>query len=458
MPEIMSKLLEQAARDGISYLEGIHERRVRPTAAEIDALSALDTPLSEGPTSPEEALSALHRFGSPATMASTGGRYFGFVIGGALPVAVGANWIATAWDQNSGLEVAGPTTSFIEQVAERWLVELLPVTPGSAVGFVTGVTMANFCGLAAARHAILTRHGWDVEARGLYGAPEITVVVGAEAHGSLKKALSLLGLGRDRVIVVPVDDQGRMRADAVPFDRINADTIVCLQAGNVNSGSFDPLAAIIPAARERGAWVHIDGAFGLWTGASPRYAHLVAGSEAADSWATDGHKWPNLPYDSGIVICRDPRQLHAAMSMSGEYLDQSGARVPFQHTPELSRRARGVEMWAALRTLGRTGMADLIDRTCAHAQRFAAGLTAAGFTVLNDVVINQVLVSFGTPEHTQRVIAAIQQEGTCWCGGTQWKGAPAMRISVSSWATTADDVERSLEAMIRCARATAVSA
>lgn len=448
----MRTLLEQAAQDGIRYLETIRDRRANPTREDLEALAALDLPLPEAPGNDREVLASLDRFGSPATMASTGGRYFGFVIGGALPVAVGANWIATAWDQNSGLEVTSPAAAFIERVAERWVTELLPVAPESVAGFVTGVTMANFCGLAAARHAILARHGWDVEARGLFGAPEIQVVVGADAHGSLKKALGLLGLGRDRVLVVPVDDQGRMRADAVPYARIHADTILCVQAGNVNTGAFDP-GGIIAEARARGAWVHVDGAFGLWAGASPRHAHLLAGYEHADSWATDGHKWPNLPYDSGIVICRDAKQLRAAMSMTGDYLDQSGGRIPYQYTPELSRRARGIEFYAALRTLGREGIAELIDRSCAHARRFAEGLRAAGFHILNEVAINQVLVSFGSPERTQQVIAAVQAEGTCWCGGTIWRNEPAMRISVSSWATTAEDVERSIKAIVRCAKA-----
>lgn len=448
-------LFEQAARYGIDYLAHIRERHVAPLADDLSRANALDTPLPDAPVPPEKTLELLHTLGSPATMASAGSRYFGFVIGGSLPVAAAANWLATAWDQNAGLVVTSPISALIERVAERWLVELLPVAPGSRVGFVTSVTTANFCGLAAARHAILARQGWDVEAKGLFGAPEITVIVGAEAHGSLKKTLSLVGLGRDRVITVPTDDQGRMRADVFPFDRVDDRTIVCLQAGNVNTGSFDPAALIIPEARERGAWVHVDGAFGLWAGTSPKHAHLLNGYADADSWATDGHKWPNLPYDNGMVICRNSEHLQAAMSMTGDYLDQSGPRIPYQYTPELSRRARGVDVWAALHTLGRQGLAELIDRTCAHAQRFAAAIREAGFDVLNEVVINQVLVSFGSADHTERTIKAVQADGTCWCGGTKWNGRPAMRISVSSWATTDHDVERSIEAIIRCAKAAA---
>jgi glutamate/tyrosine decarboxylase-like PLP-dependent enzyme len=450
-----TSLLEQAARYGIDHLEHLRERRVAPLAEDLDRANALDKALPEGPVPAATTLELLHTLGSPATMASPGGRYFGFVIGGSLPVAAGANWLATAWDQNAGLDVTSPISALIERVAERWVVDLLHLPPGSRVGFVTSVTTANFCGLAAARHALLARQDWDVEAKGLFGAPEITVIIGAEAHGSLKKALSLVGFGRDRVITVPTDEQGRMRADRFPFDAVNDRTIVCLQAGNVNTGSFDPAALIIPEARRRGAWVHVDGAFGLWAGASPDHAHLVHGYADADSWATDGHKWPNLPYDNGMVICRDEQHLRAAMSMTGDYLDQSGPRIPYQYTLELSRRARGVDVWAALHTLGRQGVAELIGRTCAHALRFAAALREAGFEVLNDVVINQVLVSFGSAERTERTIKAVQADGTCWCGRTKWRGAPAMRISVSSWATTSEDVERSIEAIVRCARSSA---
>jgi glutamate/tyrosine decarboxylase-like PLP-dependent enzyme len=297
---------------------------------------------------------------------------------------------------------------------------------------------------------LLERAGWDVEADGLFGAPPITVVVGEEAHASVHKALGLLGMGRNRVVRVPVDNQGRMRADALPH--LDANTILCLQAGNVNTGAFDPAAAIIPEARERGAWVHVDGAFGLWSATSPQYAHLVHGFEQADSWATDAHKWPNTGYDCGIALVRQPDHLSAAMAMNASYLHLSEHRDPSDFNPELSRRARGVELWAALKSLGRSGMAQIVERTSAHARRFAEGLRAAGFQVLNDVVINQVLVSFGTAEKTLRTIERIQQDGTCWCGSTVWQEQTAMRISVSSWATTNDDVERSLAAMIKAAQ------
>jgi glutamate/tyrosine decarboxylase-like PLP-dependent enzyme len=309
--------------------------------------------------------------------------------------------------------------------------------------------MANFSGLAAARHAVLERAGWNVEADGLYGAPEITVVVGAEAHATLFKGLGLLGLGRSRVVTVPVDDQGRMRADAFPA--IAGPSIVCLQAGNVNSGSIDPLSEIIPRAKAAGAWVHVDAAFGLWAAASPALRSRVAGVELADSWATDAHKYLNVPFDCGIALVRDPALLRAAMAVHTAYLPGGAPRDPFDYTPELSRRARGTEVWAALRALGRRGVAELVERTCRHAKRFAEGLEAAGFEVLNDVVLNQVLVSFGEPARTSRVIARLQDDGTCWCGGTVWQGRTAMRISVCNWATGEADVERSLEAMRRAA-------
>jgi glutamate/tyrosine decarboxylase-like PLP-dependent enzyme len=319
----------------------------------------------------------------------------------------------------------------------------------SAGGFVTCATAANFSALAAARHTLLARAGWDVEAHGLFGAPPLTIVVGDEVHASVQKALSLVGFGRDRVVRVPVDAQGRMRLDAFP--EVDDRTIVCVQAGNVNSGAFDPIPQICERAHSSGAWVHVDGAFGMWAAAAPARAHLVRGVEDADSWATDAHKWLNVPYDSGLVFTRNADGLRTAMSVGGAYLAQDEDRVPYQYTPEFSRRARGIEIWAALRHLGRVGLADLIERTCRYAGRFAEGLRAAGYRVLNDAVLNQVLVSFGSPERTREVIARVQRDGTCWCGGTVWQGHTAMRISVSSWATTEADVERSLAAILNVA-------
>jgi glutamate/tyrosine decarboxylase-like PLP-dependent enzyme len=443
-------LLKRAARDAMDYLEGEDKRSVAPTAKAVAALSALRGPLPPGPTSAETVLHLLHEYGSPATVAKTAGRFFGFVNGGCLPSALAASWLVSTWDQNAAHHIQSPVAAQLEETALDWVRELLGLPKGSGGAVVTGATMANFSALAAARHALLTRAGWDVEGEGLFGAPPITVVVSEEAHPSVRKALGLLGLGRKRVVEVPVDGQGRMCADALP--PLNAQTILCLQAGNVNTGAFDPASAICPVARAAGAWIHVDGAFGLWAAASPEYRRLTAGFEQADSWATDAHKWPNIGYDCGIAMVRDPELLRAAMSISAAYLVHGETRDPSDYNPELSRRARGVELWAGLRSLGRSGMAEIVERTSAHARRFAQGLSEAGYQILNDVVINQVLVSFGSPQKTLDTIARIQAEGTCWCGSTVWQGHTAMRIGVSSWATGKDDVERSLAAMLKAAK------
>jgi glutamate/tyrosine decarboxylase-like PLP-dependent enzyme len=447
----MRELLNDAAERAARYLDGLGERRVAPTAEDVARLERLGGPLPAGPSDPAAVLALLDEVGSPATVASAGPRYFGFVTGGALPAALAANWLAGAWDQNAFLAVMSPAAAALEEVALGWLRDLLGLPAAAGGAFVTGATMATFTGLAAARHAVLARAGWDVEARGLFGAPPISVVVEAEAHATLFKALALLGLGRERVVTVPADAQGRLRAGALP--PLRGPAIVCLQAGNVNTGAFDPAPAIVTWARAAGAWVHVDGAFGLWAAAAPGRAHLMEGFGLADSWATDAHKYLNTPYDSGLAFVREPEHLRAAMSVTAAYLPSEAAREPGHYTPESSRRARGVEVWAALRSLGRAGVADLVERTCHHAARFAAGLRAAGIEVLNDVVLNQVLVAFGDAETTNRAIAALQAEGTCWCGGTVWQGRTAMRISVSSWATTEADVDRSLAAMLRVARA-----
>ena len=445
----MNELLGNAAIRAGRYLEALDRRSVAPPADAVDRLAQLDEPLPEGPTSPQTVLALLDDLGSPATVTSTGGRYFGFVTGGVLPASLAANWLAGAWDQNAGLTVMSPIAAALENVALRWLVEVLSLPSETGASFVTGVTMANFTALAAARHALLKRLGWDVESQGLFGAPPLSVIVGDEVHVSLLKALSLLGLGRDRVLRVPVDGQGRMRAEALRD--LTGSTIVCIQAGNVNSGAFDPARKICEIAHQAGAWVHVDGAFGLWATAAPGRARLTAGVTDADSWATDAHKWLNVPYDSGIAFCREAEHLRAAMSATAAYVVPTEQREPDQYTPEMSRRARGVEIWAALRSLGRSGLADLIERTCRHAGRFAEGLRAAGHQVLNEVELNQVVVAFGEAQRTRRVIAGVQREGTCWCGSTVWQGQTAMRISVSSWATTEGDVERSLAAILRVA-------
>jgi glutamate/tyrosine decarboxylase-like PLP-dependent enzyme len=445
----MKELLNDAARRATRYLNSLEARRVSPAPEALAALEAFSGSLQDQPLNPRQVLAELDQYGSPATVASAGGRYFGFVIGGSLPAALAANLLAAAWDQNAGLEIASPVGAKLEQISREWLLDVLGLPATAEVGFVSGATMANFTGLAAARHALLHSQGWEVEAQGLFGAPPITVVVGQEAHASLLKALSLLGLGRERVARVPVDGQGRMVPDKLP--PIAGPTIVCIQAGNVNTGAFDPAAEICAAAKAGGAWVHVDGAFGLWAAAAPGRAHLVSGVGLADSWATDAHKWLNVPYDSGLVFVREPQHLVAAMSGSAAYLIEGEQRDAFNYVPEMSRRARGIEVWAALRSLGRAGLADLIERTCQFASRLAAGLENAGYDVLNEVELNQVLVSFGSPEITRQVIAGVQSDGTCWCGGTVWQDHVAMRISVSSWATTPQDVEQSLAAILRAA-------
>ncbi|MFZ0892556.1 MAG: aminotransferase class V-fold PLP-dependent enzyme [Thermoplasmata archaeon] len=442
--------LREATERSLRFLRSLDERRVSPTLNDIQGLDALDGALPEAGQDPRRVIEILDDRGSPAAVGCAGGRYFGFVIGSALPAALAANWLAGAWNQNTAFFGASPVAARLEEIALRWSRDLLQLPAGSEGAFVTGATMANFTGLAAARHTVLANVGWDVEELGLAGSPPITVVVGEEAHASLLKAVSMLGLGRGRVLRVSVDSQGRMRADAIP--PLTTPAIVCVQAGNVNSGAFDPIGEISTRVKSAGAWVHVDGAFGLRASVAPKRRYLTAGVELADSWATDGHKWLNVPYDSGLVFVRNPPDLLASMSIGpAAYLVKSDRREPSHFTPELSRRARGVDTWAAIQSLGRRGLAELVERTCAFATRFAEGLHAAGYEILNEVELNQVLVAFGDDDATARVIAGVQEDGTCWCGGTRWHGRSAMRISVSSWATTQDDVDRSLAAILRIA-------
>lgn len=443
------KELEDAARRGMRYAAAISGRAVGPAPDAVAGLRALDGPFPEAGSAAGEILEELDTLGSPATLATTGPRYFGFVIGGVLPAALAADWLLAAWGQNAALEVMSPVAAKLDEVALRWAADALHL-PAAGGAFVTGATMASFTGLAAGREHALGQLGWHVASQGLFGAPPIQVVIGEEAHVSIHKALALLGLGKDRVMVVPADAQGRMRADAFP--KLTGPAIVCLQAGNVNSGAFDPAEEIIPLAREAGAWVHVDGAFGLWAAASPGRAHLMNGYEQADSWATDAHKWLNAGYDCGIALLRDPVPLRQALDSPAAYLHAGERREPLHYSPDSSRRARGVPVWAALKSLGREGLAELVDRCCRHATLFAERLSAAGFEVLNEVVLNQVVVSFGPAETTRLVIEGVQREGTCWAGATNWRGRVAMRISVSSWATTTEDVQSSVDAIVRVAR------
>jgi len=446
----MKDLLNSTAQRAIAYLESLPERPVAPASEALARLAEFDEPLAELGMPAKEVIARLDELATPATVAMAGPRYFGYVIGGSVPASLAASWLSSAWDQNTGMYDISPATATLENQSLAWLLELLNLPPDCAGSFVTGATVANFTALAAARHRVLQQADWDVEADGLFGAPPINIVISEESHPSVYKSLGMLGMGRSRVIRVPSDGQGRFRVDKLPA--VSGPTIIVTQVGNVNTGACDPVGAICEVAKQKGAWVHVDGAFGLWAAASPRHRHLVAGMEQADSWATDAHKWLNVPYDSGVAFVRDGTALKAAMSITAEYLPSDTThRSPGDYTPELSRRARGVEIWAALAQMGRSGVASLVARCCEHAQHFARVLDAAGFEILNDVVLNQVLVSFGDAAKTDRIIRSIQRDGTCWCGITVWQGKTAMRISVSNWSTTTADVERSLAAVLRIA-------
>jgi glutamate/tyrosine decarboxylase-like PLP-dependent enzyme len=443
-------VLAKAAQRSEAYVREIGSRRVAPSAEAVRAVDQLCVPLPDDGLPPGAIVDLLDRLAGPATVAATGGRYFGFVNGGVLPAALAADWMVSAWGQNVALRVMSPAAAALEDIVLNWVKDLLGL-PGSCAGaLVSGATMANVTGLAAARHALSERAGWDVENDGLFGAPSLQVIVGEEVHVSLIKALGILGLGRRRLTRVPVDGHGRMRSDKLP--PLDNRTIVCIQAGNVNTGAFDPAREICLRARDAQAWVHVDGAFGLWAATSPRYRHLTDGFGEADSWSTDAHKWPNAGYDCGIALVRNARALRSAMSIASSYFTPGELREPSHYGPERSRRARVVPLWAALRSLGRRGLAALIERTCGHAQTFSQRLRDLGYEVLNDVVINQVLVSFGSPEVTRRVIEQVQEDGSCWCGVTEWQGRTAMRISVSSWATTREDVEIAIQAIHRIAQ------
>lgn len=443
-------LLDAAHRAALRYAEGLDARAVAPTPAALGALAGFHTPLPDGPTSPLAVLDTLDRLGSPATMATTGGRFFGFVVGGALPVTVAASWLAAAWDQNAGSYVLSPVAAELEDVAAGWLLDLLDLPRDATVGFVTGSTMGTFTAVAAARNWLLRRTGYDVKRRGLAGAPPLRVVTSEECHPTNLATLGYAGIGLDQVERVPTDSHGRLDADRLPD--LDGRTLVLLQAGNINSGASDPFGPVCERARAAGAWVHVDGAFGLWARASPRHAHLVADVDRADSWSVDGHKWLNLPQDSAVYVCRHPGAVTDVFGVSATYLVHSPHRQPNTLTPELSRRARGVEFWAALARLGRSGVADIVERSCAHARRFAEGLGAGGYEVLNEVVLNQVVFALPTEAATRAALERIQSGGVTWLGPTTWKGRYALRISVSSAATTADDVERSLAAIVEAAR------
>jgi glutamate/tyrosine decarboxylase-like PLP-dependent enzyme len=452
------ELLHRTADHAADFIDALGDRPVRAEAGVEELIAKLGGLLPEGPTDGATVVDALVEGAEPGLVGMASGRYFGFVIGGAVPAALAADWLTSACDQNPGLYAAGPAASVVEDIARGWLAELLGLPPDVSVAYVTGCQMAHVTALAAARHHVLGSAGWDVAAEGLAGSPRIRVVVGAKRHVTIDRALRLLGIGASSLHVVPADDQGRMLVGELP-DLGGDPTIVCGQAGEVNTGAFDDFNAIADAAEAGGAWFHLDGAFGLWAAASPELRHLMVGADRADSWATDAHKWLNVPYDSGIAFCAHADSHRAAMSVTASYLVQAKderMRDAVDWTPEFSRRARGFPVYAAIRALGRSGLAELVERCCAHARLFAELLEAGGASILNDVVLNQVLVRFGDGDETREVIARVQQDSTCWLGGTDWLGEHAMRISVSNWRTSADDVARSAAAVLAAAEEAAL--
>jgi glutamate/tyrosine decarboxylase-like PLP-dependent enzyme len=454
MHENTSSLLASVQEHASRWFEAIGARPVRATASTEELRQALGGPLPQEGITAEALAGMLSSASTKGAVASTGPRYFGFVVGGNLPAALAADWLVSAWDQNAGIYVLSPMVSVIEEVTGAWLLELAGLPSTMSFGFVTGGHMANFTALAAARHRVLRDAGWDVEADGLWGAPLVEVLASEEAHYTISTSVRLLGLGANRVHRIPTDDQGRMSIAGLDaaLSGIAGPCIVCAQAGNVNTGAFDPLDEIAECAKKRGAWLHIDGAFGLWAAVSPERAGMLRGIEKADSVAADAHKWLNVPYDCGITFCADESAHRTAMSLPAPYVVATGSeRDPHEFVPEESRRARSVPVYAAVRSLGRKGLTELVERNCRQARRFAGALATAGYEVLNEVVLNQVLVSFGTPDETRSTIAAIQEDGTCWCSGTVWKGRTAMRISVCNWRTTDADVECSIEAILRVA-------
>ena len=450
-----------AAETAADFHDSLDDRPVGPQARYDELVDSFGGPLADEGIGDIEVLTELIEAAEPGLVGSQTGRYFGFVFGSALPASVAADWLASAWDQNAFSVVTSPAAAAAEEVSARWIAELLGLPAGVASGFVTGAQGANTTGLAAARQHVLAKAGWDVGRDGLQGAPQIRVLAGAERHVTIDRSLRLLGLGTSALEPVPSDDQGRMRTDGIraTLAQATGPVIVCAQAGNVNTGAVDPLAEIADACEAAGAWLHVDGAFGLWAAASRRLRHLTVGCDRADSWATDAHKWLNVPYDCGLVFCRHPEAHGQAMAVAASYLQRADGRSPSDWVPESSRRARGFAVWAAVRSLGRSGVAELVDRCCEHARAFADVLGARPeVEILNDVVLNQVLVRFGDDDElTREVVRSVQEDGTCWLGATDWQGRAAMRISVSSFRTTSEDVERSAAAILSAAAAAAGS-
>jgi glutamate/tyrosine decarboxylase-like PLP-dependent enzyme len=455
------EVLDETVQYAVRYLDSLPDRPVASTASLAELRTALGGPLPRSPQPAREVIASLAAAAEPGILTSSSGRFFGFVVGGATPAALAADWLTSVWDQNAGLYVLGPAAAVAEETAGRWIAELLGLPEGVSAGFVTGAQMANVTGLAIALREVLGRTGWDVASAGLWGAPRVRILAGRQRHGTIDRALRFLGVGTGAIVEVDIDDQGRMLPSALlaELDRDPGPAIVCAQVGNVNSGAIDPIGAICDLARPRGAWVHVDGAFGLWAAASPRLRPLVAGAERADSWATDAHKWLNVPYDSGLIFCAHPDAHRATMGARAGYLvhGAEGERDALDYGPEHSRRARGFAVHAAIRALGADGIAELVERCCALAGRFAQRLAAGGAEILGEVILNQVLVRFPDTsdqhgdDRTRAVIELVQRDGTCWMSGTTWHGRAAMRISVSNWSTTEQDVDRSVAAILQCA-------
>ena len=438
----MTELYKQAFDYATEFLQQANELPIQVNDQARADLKNLDFPLPVQGVDATQVIDEMNQWVTPATMKMGSPRFFGFVIGGVYPVSVASSWLGTAWDQNTGLEKTTPAMAMLEKVSASWMLDLLGLPKQAATAFVTGATVANFTALAAARNQVFTQAGWDVEADGLIGAPELHIIISEESHPTVYKSLAMLGLGRNRVTKVPVDDQGRI--DMNYFPTIKDNTIIITQAGNINSGAFDPVGEICSLAKHKNAWVHVDGAFGLWAMASKQLKHLGSGLEQADSWATDAHKWLNVPYDSGLAFVKNEHALKAAMAITASYLPTENAgRNPSDYTPELSRRARGIDVYAVLRHLGKSGVEELIDRCCACARRFAALFEAAGYQVMNEVVLNQVVVCFGSKDINLAILDAVQKEGTCWVGQTIWQDRLAMRISVCNWQTDFAEVDKS---------------
>ena len=450
-------LLRRTAELAADFLDSLEDRPVFPQASPDELRAVLRVPLQDDPLEPERVVEELAAAADPGLVAIPSGRYFGFVIGGGLPAALAADWLTSAWDQNAGLYVGGPSASIVEQVVRDWVCDLLGLPADASIGLVTGTQMGSVTALASARYRVLERAGWDVSRDGLAGGPRIRVLVGEKRHVTIDRALRLLGIGTPEA--VPADAQGRMDAGALraALEHGDGPAIVCAQAGEVNTGAFDPFEEIADAAAEHGAWLHVDGAFGLWAAASPRLRHLAHGADRADSWITDAHKWLNVPYDSALVLCKDAEAHRAAMTVSASYLIQDdGARAvrdQVDWVPEFSRRARGFAVYAALRSLGRNGLAELVERTCECARRFADEVVSLpGVELLNDVVLNQVLFRFASDEETVGVLRRVQDSGDVWMSGTTWDGRRAIRVSVSNWQTTEEEIALALSAFREAAQ------